>query len=269
MGKKGKEEKANDRSPIASEDAERLALAKQIEGDLPYDRTLYISEVRYLMKHTAETIIEIGKRFLVIHEKEGYGQFARIVEEELGISRRTAFRFMNAALKAEKYPAINLSQLGTSSKVYALIEAPEEELQKLEQMGLFAGKDMDELESMSVKELRDLVHELKDKKEKFVAREVRKLLEEKGHLEKEVSDLRRRHPNDLGTWVTGNRPVLSQLWENFLEQWRWFVANENTMHNDEAQDYLIEFYDRIYADLDSIDQTRYDKTGLRYTRKKK
>jgi hypothetical protein len=254
---------------LPEEKRERQTLTRQLEGDLPYDRALYINEVRYLMKHTAETIIEIGKRLLIIQEHEGYGNFGSLVEEELNMSRRTAYRFMNCATKAEKFPRIDLRQIGTSSKVYALLEAPEEELKKFEQLGLFAGKDMDELETMSVKELRALVKDLRDNKEKYVARELKKLIEEKKDLERERDMLRRKHPGDIGTWVTGMRPQLSHAWENFLIQWRDFVMNESSLLNDEAQDFMVEFYDRIFADLDSIDETRYRKTGNRYTRRKK
>lgn len=266
MGNKQSETKKNKLTP---DDSERQALTKQIEGDLPYDRALYINEVRYLMKHTAETIIEIGKRLLIIQEKEGKGSFIRLVEEEINIPYRTAFRFMNVAIKAEKYPSIELAKLASCSKVYALLEAPEEELKRFEQLGLFAGKDADDLERMSVKELRDLVRQTKKSVDLRIEKEVKKQVEENKALQREVDGLRRRHPDDLGTWVTGMRPDIAQAWEEFLAHWKFFVMNDNSVNNDEAQDYMIEFYDRIFADLDSIDETRYGKTGQRYTRKKK
>ncbi len=260
----------NERSPVDPEIAERQALTKQIEGDLPYSRGVYINDLRFYLQRSAESIIEAGKRLLILQEKEGHGDFRKIVENEIGIPHTTAYRFMNAALKSEKYPSIDLSQFGTKvSKVYTLLEAPEEELKKFEQLGLFAGKDRDELMAMSHKDLRELVKDLKDNKEKYVAKELKKLIDEKKDIERERDMLRRKHPEDLGTWVSGMRPQLASAWENFLIQWKDFVANENSQLNDEAQDFMVEFYDRIFADLDSIDETRYDKTGLHYTRRKK
>ncbi|RJQ21987.1 MAG: hypothetical protein C4560_02900 [Nitrospiraceae bacterium] len=180
----------NGTKAIIPDDIIREEAIRAIEGDLPYERTLYINEVRYLMKHTAETILEIGKRLLIIREKEGYRQFAGIVEEEIGLSRTTAYRFMHCAANAEKFPRIDLSQIGTSSKVYALLEAPEEELAKFEQLGLFAGKDMDELERMSVKELRSTVKKLREKAEKVIGKQVSKLEAKAKALEEENKKLR-------------------------------------------------------------------------------
>ncbi|MBI5056957.1 MAG: hypothetical protein HZB61_10125 [Nitrospirae bacterium] len=176
----------NGKNAVVIDDIERADAIKAIEGDLPYERTLYINEVRYLMKHTAETILEIGKRLLVIQDKEGYGQFARIVEKEIGIPHTTAYRFMNAAIKSEKFPSINFKNFSHVGKTYALLEAPEEELKKFEQLGLFAGKDVDEIERMSVKELRLMVKKLRDKGE---GKQVSKLTSENKNLHEEIKKL--------------------------------------------------------------------------------
>jgi len=141
-------------------DKELQALSAEIEGDLPYERNIYINEARRYLKRSIEDILTVGKLLLVIQQREK-GQFRAIVETEIGIPHTTAYRFMNAALKSEAHPAINMSQLGHISKVYTFLEAPEEELQKFEQLGLFAGKDADDLAAMSNLELRGLVNSLK------------------------------------------------------------------------------------------------------------
>ncbi|MCL4492516.1 MAG: hypothetical protein M1510_11590 [Nitrospirae bacterium] len=175
-------------------DAERNALTVKIEGDLPYNRQVYVNEVRFLLKQTAQTIIEIGKRLLVIQERER-GQFRDVVENEIGIPKTSAYRFMNAALKAEKFPAINVSQIGTSaSKVYALFEAPEEELEKLAQLGLFAGKDEDELAAMSHKELRELVRDLKTNTDQIVEEKTTALRNQNDLLRQEIYEFHKIIP---------------------------------------------------------------------------
>lgn len=168
-----------------AQDAERNALTVKIEGDSPYARTLYINEVRFLLGRTAEAIVEIGKRLLVIKEKEK-GSFLKIVEEEIGIPYRTAFRFMNTAIKSEKYPTITC-QFG-KSQLYTLLEASDEDLKDLEEKGVLAGKDMDELATLSVKEMRNLVRELKADTAKIVDEAVSTYKSQNDLLKKELDD---------------------------------------------------------------------------------
>ena len=90
---------------------------EQIEGVQPYNRELYIGEVRFLASRTVSDIMEAGKRLLVIKEKEGYGNFTKICEEEIGIPHSTAYRFMNAALKSGKFPKIDFKNFSHVGKV--------------------------------------------------------------------------------------------------------------------------------------------------------
>ncbi|MBI5205092.1 MAG: hypothetical protein HZA11_09260 [Nitrospirae bacterium] len=199
---------------IDPEIAERQALTKQIEGDLPYERTIYINEARRFLKRSIEDILTVGKLLLIIQEKEGHGDFGRIVEDEIGLPRRTAYRFMNAAMKAEKYPAINLCQLAQVSKVYALLEAPEEELKKFEQLGLFAGKDRDELMSMSHTDLRKLVEDLRDNTDEIVKGKTDEIRRLNKQLQKERDELYSMVPTAPdGSWA--EKP-LSMIQEAFI-----------------------------------------------------
>jgi hypothetical protein len=133
---------------------------------VPYNREAYVNQIRFLLKKTAEAIIEAGKMLLVMKEREGYGNFCQILEEEIGIPVRTAYRFMSTAIKAEKYPVIKtFAKLAKVSQVYTLLEAPEERLRELEERGMLAGKTMDELQRMTVKEMRDLIRQSRMKEE--------------------------------------------------------------------------------------------------------
>lgn len=157
------------------EDVKRAVAVKTIEGDAPYDRNLYIQQARFYGSRSIEDILMAGKFLLVLQEKEGYGEFIKLVEEEVGMPHSTAYRFMNVALKAEAYPRINFSHVGKVGHVYALLEAPEEDLKELEEKGVLAGHDMDELQAMSVKEMRELIKKLKAGAEKIIGKEVKKL----------------------------------------------------------------------------------------------
>jgi len=175
---------------VIPEEIQRKSAVKAIEGDLPYERMLYVNDVRFLLHRTAEAIIEIGARLLVLKEHEGRGEFTKIVEEEIGIPHTTASRFMNAAIKQGKFPKIDFSQFGKKSNIYALIEAPEEDLKELEEKGVLAGHSIDELEIMSVKDMRNLIRKLKKKGEKIIGKSVSKLEGKNRGLNEEAKRLR-------------------------------------------------------------------------------
>jgi hypothetical protein len=74
---------------------------------------------------------------------------------------------------------------------------------------------------------------------------------------------------DADPWIALTRMELSKRWELFMSEWRAFALHNNALLNDNAQECMVEFYDRIFSDLDSINETRYEKTGQSYTRAKK
>jgi hypothetical protein len=189
------------------EDNERNELVAKIEGDLPYDRDRVIQETKFFIQRSAESIIEAGKRLLLLKEKEEYGDFTRIVTEDIGIPYATAWRFMNAALKVDKFPGLTstLSKMDKVTKIYTLLEAPEEDLKELEDKGVMAGKDIDEISAMSVKEMRALIKSLKTETDKIVQSEVYKLKAVNEQLASRLKEIERFQPNPYNrkdrTWA--------------------------------------------------------------------
>ncbi|TAN62558.1 hypothetical protein EPN18_04490 [bacterium] len=216
----------------------RKSKTMQIEGDLPYDRVLYMNEVRFYLQRTAEGIIEAGKRLLVIKEKEGKGEFMALVEDEIGIPYRTATRFMHTALKAEKYPAITtqLAKLASCCNVYALLEAPEEDLQELETKGVLAGNTVDDLQRMSVKEMRNLINKLKTESDKIVKAEVKALETEKRALVKELDRLKAFDPENTDiSWSIAQMEAISKLHNEFDTALRLFAFDKRILAHPELQ----------------------------------
>ncbi len=209
---------------------------EQLEGDSPYNKDVYIYECRFLMQKTAQAMIEMGKRLLVIKEKEGRGNFMKICEEEIGIPYRTASRFMNTALKAGKFPKIQTGQFGQFGSVYALLEAPEEELKELEEKGILAGYGVDELQAMSVKEMRDLIKKLKTETDKVVKEEVKGLVAEKKALIKENERLAAFDPEgrDVG-WSEEQMKTIKLSLGGFNDTARRFIFDDRILEHPELQ----------------------------------
>lgn len=207
-----------------------------IEGDQPYNRELYINEIRFLVSRTVADIMEARKRLLVIKEKEGYGDFTRICEEEVGIPHSTAYRFMNAALKSGKFPQINFKDFSHVGKVYALLEAPDEDLAELEEKGVLAGYGTDELRAMSVKEMRDLIRKLKSSTDKIVKEEVKALEAEKKALIKENERLAAFDPEgkDIG-WSEEQMKAVKKALGVFNNTARRFVFDDRILDHPELQ----------------------------------
>lgn len=226
---------------IKKHDVEQLtrkAKTMQIEGDLAYDRRVYVDEVRFFLQRTAEGIIEAGKRLLILKEKEGYGAFVKLVEEEIGIPYTTAQRFMNAGLKAEKFPMIaaTLPKLGKVSNVYTLLEAPEEDLKELEAKGVLAGNTVDDLQRMSVTEMRDLIKKLKHETDKVVKAEVKNLETEKKALVKEVERLKIFDPEGKdASWAVEQMQVIDKIADEFDSALRKFVKDPRIIEHPEIQ----------------------------------
>lgn len=270
--KAAKKEPKKKAAPAKTQDpeAERNALTVKLEGDLPYDRNIYVNEVRFLMKQTAEAIIEIGKRLLVIKEKEGFGNFMKVVEEEIGIPHRTATRFMNTAIKAEKFPVIQaLATVSKVNKVYTLLEAPEEDLKELEKKGVLAGKDMDELQRMSVKDMRELVKELRSGLNKATQKEMDELQKKNATMKQELDNFNRRYSdNGSAAWVEANRAFIAEKMTPFIDELKVFADNERVFGNDDAHYYLTMLYLQLMTELGTIDARYKKKSGRPFIERK-
>lgn len=215
---------------------QRESKTEQLEGVQPYSRELYISEIRFLVSRTVSDIMDAGKRLLVIKEKEGYGNFTKICEEEIGIPHSTAYRFMNAALKSGKFPQINFKDFSHVGKVYALLEAPEEELKELEEKGILAGYGVDELQAMSVKQMRDLIKKLKTETDKVVKEEVKGLEAEKKALIKENERLAAFDPEGRDIdWSEDQMKAVKLSLGGFNDTARRFVFDDRILEHPELQ----------------------------------
>jgi hypothetical protein len=150
-------------------DAKGKALAVQSQhssevsqryGDgAPYDRERLVGQTRFFMSTSAEAALEAGKCLIQLKENEPHGEFTDIVEQRLGISRRTAQVMMQAAARylapalASKAQAPALLSLGKAKLLELLVE-PDEAIQALADGGTVAGLDLDDMQAMTSRELR-------------------------------------------------------------------------------------------------------------------
>nr|SAY44528.1 Uncharacterised protein [Serratia marcescens] len=143
----------------------RHLIMEQFGEGLPYDRNRIVHEARFYMAQSAEAMLEAGKRLVILKENEPYGDFETIVQAQLGLDARIARKMAQAAVKflspqlEEKRKTF--SDLGRS-KLYELMLEDSEDLAELAEGGTIAGLTLDDVDRMSVRELRKALREKRD-----------------------------------------------------------------------------------------------------------
>ena len=129
-----------------------------------YERNRVVTETRFFMSQSAEAMLEAGKRLIVLKENEPHGDFAEIIEAQLGIETRIAQKMMQAAFKFLS-PKLGsnakaLSHLG-KTKLYDLMLLDDDSIVELTQGGTVAGLTLDKIDTMTSRELKAALRESK------------------------------------------------------------------------------------------------------------
>lgn len=147
----------------------------------PYDRQRVVNEARFCLAQSAESMLEAGKRLIVLKEHEGHGEFIQIVESQLGVNYSIAKKMAGAAAKFLSPKLQGKSQqllaLG-KTKLYELMVEDDDDLAGLADGGTLAGMELDDIERMSTRELRKALRKARedsDAKEQVIADKNKKL----------------------------------------------------------------------------------------------
>ena len=143
----------------------RMEIMQQFGDGLPYERDRVVHEARFYMAQSAEAMLEAGKRLIILKENEPHGEFIKILESELGLAYRTSVRMMQASTKylspTLKPNVPTLAHLG-KAKLFELMTEDDEELAELPDGGTVAGMTLDDVDRMSVRELRQALREARE-----------------------------------------------------------------------------------------------------------
>ena len=143
--------------------AEDIQAADELYGDgMPYELERIENEVRFYQDQAGTSLLEMGKRLVRIKAHEGHGGFLTSVGN-LDMTPRSAQYAMAAAIKFSN--AKSISHLG-STKLVALSVLDDEDVQKLDAGGDIAGLKLDDIDRMSVRELRATLRKEKEKTKK-------------------------------------------------------------------------------------------------------
>lgn len=238
----------------AGEDSRILAnRVAQIDSrfgvDIPYDLNLYIAAIRSYAAEAAARLLQIGRMLIQMHERETHADYAAALER-IGISDRFARRARQAAIRLGDRP--KLVALG-SSKALELLSEDDDELDALEHGGTITGVTLDDVDRMSIPELRRaLRRERKARADEKTATDA--LVKDK---DERINKLLRRSAIDDGEEVVQHRA--NELLE---EMDRKVVELNSTVQDLLRLDAAIEqLYQDAHLDTDHEVQGRRNANG--------
>jgi hypothetical protein len=152
---------------LAQRETTVRAVAQQLGYQLPADATdpdLIQRDIAANMRRSVEACLEVGRGLRVLKEACEHGQFlARL--EVLCIDPGVAQKFMRAAAKfANASSTTLLKAVGSQTKLFEMLVLDDEQIEELELTGQTGELSLDDVATMSVKELRAAVREIRAEK---------------------------------------------------------------------------------------------------------
>ncbi|MGQ0711008.1 MAG: hypothetical protein ACT4NV_14825 [Rhodoferax sp.] len=141
------------------------ALAAQLGYQLPADCTdpdLIQRDIAANMRRSVEACLEVGRGLRVLKEACEHGQFI-VRLDVLGIDRKVAAKFMQSAAKFANVSSTRhlTAAIGNQSKLFEMLVLDDEQIEELELYGQTGELSLDDVATMSVKELRSVIRSLR------------------------------------------------------------------------------------------------------------
>lgn len=145
------------------------AVAATLGYQLPADCTdpdLIQRDIAANMRRSVEACLEVGRGLRVLKEACQHGQFGQRLEA-LGLDAGVAQKFMQAAAKfANASTSRHLTNaIGNQSKLFEMLVLDDEQIEELELTGQTGELKLDDIATMSVKELRAALRETRENAE--------------------------------------------------------------------------------------------------------
>lgn len=138
------------------------AVASQVGYQLPADCTdpdLIQRDIAANMRRSVEACLEVGRGLAVLRQACEHGQFMSRIDA-LGIDDRVARRFMQSAVKfSNRASTPVLEAIGNQTKLFELLVLDDDQVEELTLTGQTGELSLDDIASMSVKELRNALRE--------------------------------------------------------------------------------------------------------------
>lgn len=152
----------------AEHETQVRAVAAQLGYQLPADCTdpdLIQRDIAANMRRSVEACLEVGRGLQVLKNACPHGEFIQRLDA-LGLERNVALRFMQSAAKFASLGSDSAltKALGNQSKLFEMLVLDDEEIQELELTGQTGELSLDDVATMSVKELRKALRDAREDK---------------------------------------------------------------------------------------------------------
>lgn len=143
--------------------ARQTQLVEQFGDGLPWHADHYEAAIRGELRRGCEAFLRAGRYLIVARECALHGEWQGMLDR-LGIARDQASRMMEAARRVTALPNVATSQhlisaAGNQSKLIELLSLPEDQFKQLAEHGETGDLDLNDVEQMTVAELRAAVRE--------------------------------------------------------------------------------------------------------------
>lgn len=231
-----------------------------------YDEATWIERGRQAVRQTMEGMFELGRALIILKEHTEYGRFEKIVKEQFGIGRNETYRLMAAtqrfATPQMQKAASKLMDLGKSKLLELLVEE-DIPLMGLADGGEVAGMTFDDVDRMTVRELRLALRENREQlaaKDKVLGDKNAKIDELAEKLEKKQTGVKEPEPADVASELNiavssktvAIRSHLVQLGEYFAQ-----MSAHEQVHGLPHREVMLGAINQIEADLNLL-RGQYD-----------
>lgn len=141
---------------------QHLIIAEWGDG-LPWNPDHYEAVIRRELKVGFEALLRAGRYLIVARECAAHGEWHGLLDR-LGIDRSVAHRMMEASRRVANVATSQrlLEVAGNQGKLFELLSLPEDQFAELAEEGETNGLKRDDIEKMTVRELRQAVREARE-----------------------------------------------------------------------------------------------------------
>lgn len=227
-----------------------------------YDEKIIIDRGKHCQRSMVESMLEFGRVLIILKEHMAHGKFQETLENEFNVTPRAAQKFMQATLKfcgeGLQDTTPKLVQLG-KSKLLELVTQDDDDLKELAEGGTVAGLKLDEVDRMSVQELRKALRNVradKDALSKVMANKDSRLNKLSKELEKKKQLIETQNPDQRGGALREETAAISYKAEAILrgQVWQAFEAleahsNEHGIDHKQFMSGVLAEYQLILSEL--------------------
>ena len=225
-----------------------------------YDEKIFIERGRLKFREAQEAFFEFGRVLVVLKEHMPHGKFQATVKSEFGISPESARKMIQATVKFCSPQLLKaqpkLLTLG-KSKLFELMTEDDEDLQELADGGSVNGITLDDVDRMTIKELRAALRESRDTaeaKDKIIA-DKNKMVDELAEKLAKKQTGKEPSPEDVGSELTMQLSSLQVATRSDLS--RFVEVFEQMLAHGEANGYdhrpqMVAAINQIIRDAETL-----------------